>query len=231
MKVVTTLLYRDFVIFTFLYFTTMDIQIKYGLEEIFIYKPIHNRLYNELKDRFLKNTLMALDYLYFKDIMMVTYHKNSPQEMKVDIIDRLIDYAPESIVIEFGETNQYFPNSNTIKFNDLNGVMFRKNFKERFSGSNIGFNSPVSLLAHELVHCYHELFDENGYRIRKLDQSMVGEKLAENGKDLSFPNQEEVLVVTLTNQICERLGEDKRGNYGRNYYLTNNVLTTDKIRT
>ena len=114
MKVVTTLLYRDFVIFTFLYFTTMDIQIKYGLEEIFIYKPIHYRLYNELKDRFLKNTLMALDYLYFKDIMMVTYHKNSPQEMKVDIIDRLIDYAPESIVIEFGETNQYFPNSNTM---------------------------------------------------------------------------------------------------------------------
>jgi hypothetical protein len=209
----------------------MDIQIKYGLGEIFIYKPIQNRFYNELNDRFLRNTLTALDYLYFKDIMRVTYHKNSPQEITLDIIDQLIDNAPETIVIEFGETNQYFPNTNTVKFNDLNGVMFRKNFKERFFGSNIGLNSPVSLLAHELVHCYHELFDENGYKNRKSDQSMLGEKLADNGKDLSFPNQEEVLVVTLTNQICERLGEDKRGNYGRNYYLTKNVLTTDKIPT
>lgn len=108
------------------------------------------------------------------------------------------------------------------------GLCLGKNIESGFSGSNIGFNSPVSLLAHELVHCYHELFDENGYRIRKLDQSMVGAKIAENGKDLSFPNQEEELVVSLTNQICVRLGEDKRGNYGRNYYLTQNVLTIDK---
>jgi hypothetical protein len=206
----------------------MDIQIKYGLGAIFIYKPVQNRPYNVLIDRFLKNTLQALDYLYFKDIMMVTYYKNSPQEITIDIIDQLIDFTPEPIQIEYGETNQYFPNTNTIKFNDLNGVMFRKEYRKRFSGSNIGFNSPVSLLAHELVHCYHELFDENSYRMRKLDQSMVGAKIAENGKDLSFPNQEEELVVTLTNQICERLGEDKRGNYGRNYYLTQNVLTIDK---
>lgn len=208
----------------------MYIHIKYDINSFFEYKPIANRDFSLIENNFLKNTLIALDFLYFNDIMTVTYFKNTSNEKTIDIIDLLVDETPEPIIIEKGETNQYFPQTNTVKFNDENGVVFRKDYKDNFGGNNVGYNSPVSLLAHELVHCYHELFDEEGYKNRKNDLSPKGEKITQTGVDLSFPNEEEELVIRLTNQICEKLGEDKRGNYGRNYYLTNSVLSTDKLK-
>lgn len=208
----------------------MYIHIKYDINSLFEYKPIANRSISSIDNNFLKNTLIALDFLYFNDIMTVTYFKNTENEKTIDIIDLLVDETPEPIIIEKGETNQYFPQTNTVKFNDENGVVFRKDYKDNYSGNNVGYNSPVSLLAHELVHCYHELFDEEGYKNRKNDLSPKGEKITQTGVDLSFPNEEEELVIRLTNQICEKLGEDKRGNYGRNYYLTNSVLSTDKLK-
>ncbi len=203
-------------------------QIHYGENSIYPYHFIVKRDYEAISDIFLKNTLQILDYLYEHDIMTVTYHKKTPAKKKVDIIDVLVDKATEDIHIMQGDKNQYFPASNTIKFKHQHGVMFRKDYKKRFSGSNIGYNSPMALLAHEIIHCYHELFDENGYRSRRLDRSVKSKKINSNGKDLSFPNKEEELVIRLTNQIIKRLGEDKRRNYGRNYYLVEHVLSTDK---
>jgi hypothetical protein len=208
----------------------MHILIKFEADSFYEYKPIIARNFELISNQFLKNTLIALDYLFFNHVMTVVYNKNTEFEKIVDIIETLVNLTPEPIIIEKGETNQYFPLTNTVKFNDENGVMFRKDFKQPFKCSNIGFNSPVSLLAHELVHCYHELFDENGYKSRKNDFTSSTEKIAENGTNLSFPNEEEELVIRLTNQICEKLGEDKRGNYGRNYYLTETVLSTNKLK-
>ena len=193
-------------------------RIHYNQDKIFKYQYIENRDYGQVPDLFLRNTLMALDYLYKNDIMMITYHKNSDKEVTYDIIDLLIDAAPETIHIKEGNKNQYFPKTNTITFNHLYGAMFRKDYKKAFRGKNIGYNSPMALLAHEIIHGYHELFDENGYRKRRLDHSMRGKKKNQQGVDLSFPNKEEELVIRLTNQITQRLGEDKRRNYGRNYY-------------
>lgn len=203
-------------------------QIHYGQSSIHVFTFIKNRNYSEISNEFLNNTLQVLDYLYENNIMTITYNKNKENEQSLDIIDALIDDAPETIHIKQGNKNQYFPASNTIKFKHTHGVKFRKNYKKRFSGSNVGYNSPMALLAHELIHCYHELFDENGYRKRKTNFSMRGKKINQTGSDLSFPNKEEELVIRLTNQIIKRLGEDKRRNYGRDYYLTESVLSIDK---
>jgi hypothetical protein len=206
----------------------MPIILKDEMGNSLVYTPNKNRVYKNTESRFLRNTLIALDYLYYNDLMEVVYFRNKENEKKVDIIDELVDNARENIFIIASNKNQYFPATNTITFNDTHGVLFRKNFRKRFTGSNVGFNAPVSLLAHEMIHCYHELFDENGYRKRKANKTTRGKKVLENGKDLSYPNAEEFLTVTLTNQINEKLGDDKRGNYGRQYYPVIDVLSTEK---
>jgi mRNA-degrading endonuclease YafQ of YafQ-DinJ toxin-antitoxin module len=205
--------------------------IHYGNNKIYKYLFVKNRDYTGLKDLFLKNTIQVLDYLYENDIMTLTYHKNTDKEKTLDIIDCLINDAPESIYIKEGNKNRYIPSSNTITFNHLYGAQFRKDYKKAFRGKNIGYNSPMALLAHEIIHCYHELFDENGYRKRRKDHSMKGKKRDQKWIELSFPNKEEELVIRLTNQVIKRLGEDKRRNYGRNYYLTDSVLSTKKKLT
>ena len=203
-------------------------QIIYNKNQTQLYKFEENRNYKAIFDDFLRNTLMALDFLYENDIMTLTYKRENDTKITLDIIDVLVHEAKEPIRIIKGNSNKYYPASNTVYFKDTHGVQFRKDYKKRFSGSNIGYNSPMALLAHELIHCYHELFDENGYRTRRIDHSSKGKKTSQQGIDLSFPNQEEVLVIRLTNQVAKRLGEDKRGNYGRNYYPTENVLGIEK---
>lgn len=66
--------------------------------------------------------------------------------------------------------------------------------------------------------------------IEKKDHSSKGEKVDMDGRDLSFPNAEEVFVIKMTNQVASRLGEDRRSNYGRSYYPTRGVLTIKKAK-
>ena len=202
-------------------------KIHYNKNQSFQYSYVSDRNYSEIKDSFLKNTLIALDYMYKNDVLTVTYVRGE-EKRTLDILDALIHEADEPINIRQGDSNKYYPASNTVQFNDTHGVKFRKDYKKRFNGLNIGYNSPLSLLSHELIHCYHELFDEAGYRRRRINKTTKGRKLTQHGRDLSFPNKEEELVIRLTNQVAKSLGEDKRGNYGRNYYATESVLSIEK---
>ena len=115
-------------------------------------------------------------------------------------------------------------------FQDTHGAVFRKNHKKRWFRSNKGTNSAVALFSHELIHCYNELYETEDYLDRKRDHSHRGQKVDYDGRDLSFPNAEEAFVIKMTNQVAKRLGEDKRSNYGRNYYLTEHVLSTKPLR-
>lgn len=193
------------------------------------YSFIPNRDYKIIDNSFLKNTLKALDYMYKNDLLLLTYKDgNSDQKNKFDIIDILVDETEEPIYIKQGTKNQYNPNDNTISFYDTHGISFRKDYKKPFTTKNLGYNSPISLLAHEIIHCFHELYDEHNYRKRKLNKSTKGKKVTHRGHDLSFANKEEELVVRLTNQIARKLGEDVRRNYGRNYFKVNDVFSTKK---
>jgi hypothetical protein len=195
------------------------------------YKYINRRDYRKIDDHFLINTLVTLDYLYENDILLVDYSKiksqseSHPHRNHVNIIDVLVDMTEEPVYIRQYHKNQYQPSTNTIFFNDTQGASFRKNYRKKFTTDNKGQNSPMSLFAHEIIHCYHELHDEDHYHERRHNHNTKGKKIVQSGTDLSYPNKEEELVVLLTNQVVKKLGEDIRTNYGRNYYDVDNVLS------
>lgn len=192
------------------------------------YTYIEDRDYEAIPDRFLRNSTKALDYLYKTNALTITYEDNGVSET-VDIIDVLIADTQNDIKLIYSEgKNFYSPIDNTVGFYDTHGVVFRKNHKKKWFIKNKGYNSPMAVLAHELIHCYNELYETDDYLKRKRDHSSRGEKLDHIGRDLSFPNKEEEFVIKMTNQIAKRLQEDKRSNYGRSYYKVADVCNVQK---
>ncbi|WP_299761990.1 hypothetical protein [uncultured Dokdonia sp.] len=204
----------------------------YDLQDIphpYIYIEDHD--YNTITDRFLRNTTKALDYLHKTNALTITYEDNGALET-VDIIDVLIADTQNNIKIVYSEgKNFYSPANNTVGFYDTHGVVFRKNHKKKWFVKNKGYNSPMAVLAHELIHCYNELYETEEYLKRKRDHSPRGKKLDHIGRDLSFPNKEEEFVIRMTNQVAKRLQEDKRSNYGRSYYKVADVCDVRKHGT
>lgn len=198
-------------------------------EKYIDYLFLENRDFNTINDRFVRNTTIALDYLIKNNTLTITF-KDDEELKRVDIIDVLIVDTENNISIVPGNRNAYNHKLNAIMFYDTHGAVFRKNHKKKWFRRNKGFNSPLALLSHELIHCYNELYQTEDYHARKQDHSSRGEKIDNDGHDLSFPNAEEVFVIKMTNQVAKRLGEDKRSNYGRSYYPVEHVLSTKKKR-
>lgn len=192
----------------------------------FSYHFDEDRDYKLFEDRFLRNTLIAIDFLYKSNALTITFEDNEKTKT-VDIIDILVADVKNNITIVPGKRNAYNPKLNSVMFYDTHGAVFRKNHKKKWFRSNKGYNSSMSLLSHELIHCYNELYETDDYHSRKKDQTSRGQKIDHDGHDLSFPNAEEVFVIKMTNQVAHRLGEDRRSNYGRSYYPTESVLSTD----
>ncbi|WP_452220575.1 hypothetical protein [Lacinutrix salivirga] len=193
------------------------------------YQYLENRNYNTIEDRFLRNTTIALDFLVKSSVLTISYKDNDIPK-RIDIIDVLVADTQNNITIIPAQKNAYSPSHNTVLFYDTHGVVFRKNHKKRWFRRNKGYNSPVALLSHELIHCYNEIYDPEDYHARKQNVSSKGKKIDHDGYDLSFPNAEEVFVIKMTNQVAKRLGEDKRSNYGRSYYPVTHVLSTKRKR-
>lgn len=185
------------------------------------------RNYELIEDRFLRNTLIALDYLVKHNTLTISF-ENDGVIKRVDIIDVLVADKNNNITIIYALKNAYSPKHNTILFYDTHGIVFRKNHKKSWFKRNKGFNSPLALLSHELIHCYNELYETEDYHERKKNVSSRKQKIDQDGRDLSFPNAEEVFVIKMTNQVAAHLNEDKRSNYGRSYYPVLSVLTTEK---
>ncbi|WP_452230649.1 hypothetical protein [Lacinutrix sp. MEBiC02404] len=195
--------------------------------EFFNYQYKEDRDYETITDRFVRNTTTALDFLVKNNTLTISF-EDDYELKRVDIIDVLIADTVNHISIVPGNKNAYYHAHNAIMFYDTHGAVFRKNHKKKWFKRNKGFNSPLALFSHELIHCYNELYETEDYHARKKDHSSRGEKVDYDGHDLSFPNAEEVFVVKMTNQIAKRLGEDKRSNYGRSYYAVEHVLSTKK---
>ena len=160
-----------------------------------------DRDYTAVPDRFLRNCFKALDYLHKTNALTITYEEDGIMET-VDIIDVLIADTQNDIKIVYSEgRNFYNPSNNTVGFYDTHGVVFRKNHRKKWFTKNKGYNSPMAVLAHELIHCYNELYETEDYLKRKRDHSPRGKKLDHIGRDLSFPNKEEEFVIKMTNQV------------------------------
>lgn len=192
------------------------------------YTYIKDRDYSLISDRFLRNALKALDYLHKTNALTITYEDDGILET-VDIIDTLTADTKNNIKLIFSKgKNFYSPKFNTIGFYDTHGVYFRKNHRKKWFTKNKGYNSPMSVLAHELIHCYNELYETEDYHARKKNTTSRGKKIDYAGYDLSYPNAEEAFVIRMSNQVARKLGEDIRSNYGRTYYEVEDVRDTRK---
>ncbi|WP_397364277.1 hypothetical protein [Olleya sp. R77988] len=130
------------------------------------YNYILDRDHDIIEDRFLRNTTIALDFLVKSSALTITFEEDG-ETQKIDVIDVLVADTDNNITIIPAQKNAYSPKHNTILFYDTHGVVFRKNHKKKWFRRNKGYNSPVSLLSHELIHCYNELYDTQDYLSRK----------------------------------------------------------------
>ena len=148
-------------------------------------------------------------------------------------MDALIGDTENTVTLveqtESGKKNEFDPNTNTIKFNPAEGIQFRKDATKTTTPDNVGKNSPTSRLGHELIHGYNKINDPE-YATRRADQSTRNDPTMRtpDGRDLSFTNKEEKYTTGLANQVNQRLGEDKRTNYGIIPYPVVNVTSNVK---
>jgi RHS repeat-associated protein len=212
-----------------------DIVISYingDKEEKYTYKYEKDRKFDDKSPDFLKNSITALDKLYSSDAMNITIGEGKDAKT-VNVMDALIGDTENTVTLveqtESGKKNEFDPNTNTIKFNPSEGIQFRKDATKTTTPDNVGKNSPTSRLGHELIHGYNKINDPE-YATRRADQSTRNDPTMRtpDGRDLSFTNKEEKYTTGLANQVNQRLGEDKRTNYGIIPYPVVNVTSTVK---
>lgn len=197
-----------------------------GIPHSYVYEK--DRDYKALQDRFLHNTYKALDHLYAINALTISYRDKETPVIK-QVIRLLIADTAHVIKIQYSETKNYHKSATqTIGFYDTHGIYFKLDYRERWSPNNRGYNSPMTLLAHELLHCYHAKYRKSEYLKRKKNHSPRKKIIDPTGHDLSFPNLEEVFVVTIINALAKQLGEGMRSNYGRSYYEVEDVTSFHK---
>jgi RHS repeat-associated protein len=183
------------------------------------------RKVDEKAPTFLKNTLKSLDYLTEKKAMKITIGEGKSAK-SVDVLDSLVKDKSNKVTITEGTGstgNVYTPATNTIEFVHDQAAKFRKDSSKPWSAENTGRTSPAGLLAHELIHSYNDLFDPENYKTRRADKSSKTED------KFSFPNKEEEYVTKdLANKVLNKLGEDSRQNYGKNYYPANDPTSVEE---
>jgi RHS repeat-associated protein len=187
------------------------------------YEYVKDRKYDDKMPKFLRNTLKTLDYLSENKGLEITIGEGKDAK-KVDVLGQIVGDKDNKLYIEKGNSNKYDPNSNTVTFNDKQGIVFRPDVKKPLSEKNMGLNSPTVGIAHEILHGYNDIYDHANYLNRLSDNSTLS--TGQFGP-LNFPNKEEEYVTTnLTNQVARNLGEDQRVHYGRNYYDVISPTTT-----
>lgn len=198
-----------------------NIQILWNCGEKWHRSPYYyksQRVFNDKATLFYKNCVLTLDFLYDKKALELEFEDGTT----VNILEEFINRPGKKLSIRDGEKNMYNPSIDTIMFYDNAGAMFRKNLNKPWSKHNTGRVSSASLLGHEIIHAYHDQFTPQEYLKRK-NKKVPRWKV----RYPHFPNAEEILVTKdLGNQVIEKLGEDRRKHYKRNYYLTKSPITT-----
>lgn len=104
----------------------MRIQSLQGTFHPYLY--VGDRNLEIIEDRFLRNTIKALDFLFKTDTLTITYMDDGVSKT-VDIIDVLVADEHNDITIVPGQRNAYNPQLNSLMFYDTHGVVFRKTTK------------------------------------------------------------------------------------------------------
>ncbi|TWP22507.1 hypothetical protein ETU10_10555 [Apibacter muscae] len=188
-----------------------------------LYEYETNRNYNSIDSGFLKNCYLVLDKLYEGAGNIIIGDK------KVNIVREVIKNIYREVYIkrlpDFS-SSVYNPDLHTIFFNPNIGISFHLEIQDGVLSKEMGYNSPVAIFGHEMIHVYNDLLDHENYLLRKEKQYMINKhdpsKLPFND---GFPNEEEVYTTDLSNQINENLNETKRNNYSANDIKVSDVFS------
>ncbi|UPT71079.1 MAG: RHS repeat-associated core domain-containing protein [Flavobacterium sp. JAD_PAG50586_2] len=198
-------------------------EIKIG-ENIYSYEK--DRKYDDITDKFERETYMALDNLYSSGAMNITIGEGDDAKT-VNVMDTIIADKNNTISVKEGKRSGYVAETNELFFNTREGIAFVKDPSKPFDEKNVGFNSPSSSLGHEIIHGYNDFYDPK-MADRIADKSTMGQITSQEGDDLSFPNAEEQYTTNLTNQVNNVLKEDQRNNYGIIPFMTNSPTSVQQ---
>lgn len=159
-------------------------------------------------NKFVENTLTALDFLSEKNAMEVSVCANG-KNVTVNILETIVN-DKKNIVSVFetpGGHKAEHEGRNSIKFNPMLGLEFFDNPSKTKSL----YNSPASMLGHELAHMYNDLYDNVNFTKRLNTRSNYNT----NGLTRFTNEEEEYVTIWIQNSINEKLKEPKRYNYGQ----------------
>ncbi len=167
---------------------------------------------NKSSDKFLRETSKALNLLRKGNKMQIASEigvGNNTRPVFDNALTRLasdkdviVSIKNSSQVKEITDHNMYTSNDNTVHFDASLGISFRRNGESKEL-----YNSPTSILAHELFHAFNQTYYPEETR------SMINTPTDIGKPRKSFGNVNEFYTTELTNVTNERLGEPTRDNY------------------
>ena len=192
------------------------------------YSYQEDRNYDDIEDDFERDVYKALDLLYSTSALELCIGGDSCDAESPSVLETLINDKDNTLTIKKGQTPGYDYRNNDLYFNPEEGTLFIKDATKPIDRDNIGYNSPTAILGHELIHGYNDIYDHTDYLNRRADLTTQGKIKTVNGDDVSYKNGEEKYTTTLSNQVNEKLKEDKRSNYGIQFYPVESVTSTKK---
>jgi len=171
---------------------------------------------------FVKEVNNALNHLHENEAMKTVVESlGSGQKQETNELNLLAGDKNKVVTIvqskepELKDRHQFHPATNTVETDPLVGISF---FQSRAAGTPESYNSPTSMLSHELYHAYNWLFDTEGYNTRRRTENNIGKY--DGG---SFRNDEEWYTTMQQNQVNRALGEPKRTHYGGKAVIYNSA--------
>ena len=178
-----------------------------------IYSYVKDRDYSKLEEGFERDTYLAIDKLYSSGAMNITFGEGESAKT-VNVLDALINDKENNInVVETKKSSDYDFKKNELSFNSRKGSGFFLDNTKPMGPDNMGLMSPASILGHEFLHGYNDLFTNDDFEKRRKDTSTRGTITNAEGVDVSYPNAEEAYTTKLSNQINRAMGDDERADY------------------
>jgi hypothetical protein len=151
----------------------------------------------------------------------------------VDILDKIVSDKNYTLNIHISTSQRdgtHFKsdgNNGKIYFSPNSQVGFYDNMDDEHSQdiNKLKFNSPSSLLGHEMGHAYNRYTDAVGYSKRRLQRSTLTRQELRGGEAF-YNKEEEYTTLTIQNSINDKLKQPKRVNYGKEYWYISDPTKT-----
>ncbi len=218
------------------------------------YMYVEDRDYDVIEEEFgsfVADTYRSLDKLYQKGGLNVELDQHDGSKMRVNMLEKLIEGDFDIHIKEVQGGSEYNPHNETISWETDYGRSFAKDVTKPTSGDNIGYHSPMLVLAEELIHAFNSHFYNNGQRVQRFENAPGGgppfnayydrfyghgayankplrEIYTYEGRNVSYPDHEEQYTGDILRQVAERMTEAVSIYYATVPHATTGPTTTQR---